>query len=648
MDWRARATRSLVAGFIGALAGCTGELLDGPAGPAGSTRTPPGSSQMPVAQAAPTPVPFFDLAAVAPDPGVRMHERGELADTIAEVTGVRADVAELPPEPEVANLRGDSRRTQIIDGRHLDAIARIATEVADRADLDRTVPCASGNCTLEDVRSALWPILASEPDDALASEYLAVYRSAREERDHDFGRRALLQTALLSPHFLYRTEIGDASGLLTAPELARKLAYFVWGRPPDAALLAAARDGSLLRAPVYRAEVDRLLADDRARARAVAFVLDWLNLDGLDLASRPGAGALDPDLARHMRTEIELVVRDVFTRGGTLEDLLSFETTWINEPLAAIYGIEGVTGTDFVEVPLAGTGRRGLLTTALVLAASAKADGRSPIDGFRAMFGDLAEVSGSTLDALWARRASLLDVPSRELSALHGELPAEGRRILDQHLTSLRELEITIREDATRIAAPPEPPEEIAIVPDNHERVWAQWVRIIDAALRLDRTRLVTVQFGGCASRFYVPSLGLGYVGEEGGDNSGSDHHSYTHNDERRARLFTHWLSERAVELLRAMKGDGTVANILQDSAVLTGYEYGWGHMGNDIPVAIFGQYGGYFTSGRTIAYGNDISQYHKHTGTLLALCRAMGVDIDRIGNPSPEHQRGEALELRG
>jgi hypothetical protein len=63
----------------------------------------------------------------------------------------------------------------------------------------------------------------------------------------------------------------------------------------------------------------------------------------------------------------------------------------------------------------------------------------------------------------------------------------------------------------------------------------------------------------------------------------------------------------------------------------------------------IFGQAGGYFKTGRLVTYANDISAYHKHTGTLLAMCHAMGVTgLQAVGNPAPEYQRGPALELRG
>lgn len=274
---------------------------------------------------------------------------------------------------------------------------------------------------------------------------------------------------------------------------------------------------------------------------------------------------------------------------------------------------------------------------------------RSPRDGFAQMFGELATESGSTIEELWLQGRSILDVPAAELDVLRPTLPAEGQRLVDQHLHSLRELERGLAaEDAEAPITIPDRPPAVELTPANHQQVCRQWVDIIDAALRLDRTRIVTLQFGGCASRFHVPDLGLGSVGS--GTGSGSDHHSYSHHGQSQVPLFMNWYAERISSLLTEMTGRGAEAkpDILQDSVVMVGMEFGWNHKAYDVPVTLFGECGGYFDTGKVVTYGNDVSTYHKHTGTLLSVCHAMGADrLEVVGRNEPEYQRGPVPELR-
>jgi hypothetical protein len=272
---------------------------------------------------------------------------------------------------------------------------------------------------------------------------------------------------------------------------------------------------------------------------------------------------------------------------------------------------------------------------------------RRPREGFALMFGDLASMTGGTAEELWTQGKSVLDVPSRELAQLRAQLPADGQAVVDQHLHSLRELEVSLAEEAGPIEVPPEPA-DIDVNADNHVAVLRQWWRIIDASLRLDRTRIVTMQLGGIASRFHIPELGLGQVGP-GDSNSGSDHHSYTHHDASNVPRFMDWFAERISELLVELRGQGDTprADILRESAVMVGMEFGHNHRAYDVPVTLFGELGGYLDTGKRVRYGNHLDTYHKHTGTLLALARGMGVEgLDVVGRNQPRYQQGPAVEL--
>ncbi|MEM9191244.1 MAG: DUF1592 domain-containing protein, partial [Myxococcota bacterium] len=174
-------------------------------------------------------------------------------------------------------------------------------------------------------------------------------------------------------------EIGNGGAALTSAELGKKLSFFLWGGPPDSELRSAALDGSLTDPAVYAGQVDRLIADDRTKAQATEVLVEWLGRAQLKQTANADFDALPAGNEESMKREVELLIADVLDRDAPLSELFSATDTFVNGDLAAHYGIEGISGNDFERVSLDGTERQGILTTALVLAAHAKEDGRSPM-----------------------------------------------------------------------------------------------------------------------------------------------------------------------------------------------------------------------------------------------------------------------------
>ncbi len=270
-----------------------------------------------------------------------------------------------------------------------------------------------------------------------------------------------------------------------------------------------------------------------------------------------------------------------------------------------------------------------------------------PQRGFDQLFGDIAAMNGgASVDELWAHGRSILDMPAAEIRSVRSQMPSEGQHVLAQHLDALRDLERGFEAEAGRedaLLETPSAPGEMDVGPENYERVFEHWARLIDAAFRLDRTRIVSIQFGGLASRFRIPSLGLSGAG-------GTDFHSISHHSHSDVPKFMNWFAERVASLLRRLRGDEGGTDILSRSAVMVGMEFGSGggdHSNRDMPVTIFGECGGYFDTGKVVTYGNGIESYRKHTGTLLGMARAMGTDVDAIGHPNAMYQAGVPDELR-
>ena len=206
--------------------------------------------------------------------------------------------------------------------------------------------------------------------------------------DDDFvaGIRHVVEAVLQSPFFLYRIErsetVVDDMIPLDDYEIASRLSYFLWNSMPDAALFDAAEAGGLHTAAEVAAEAERMLDDPRAAEMVVRFHQQLLEADKFSTISPsdnffPDAPAALPELAQ---TEHELFVRDVvFGNDGGLAELLTSTSTFVNDELAAVYGVEGVAGSDFVEVSLDPAQRRGVFTQVGFLASNATSVDPDPI-----------------------------------------------------------------------------------------------------------------------------------------------------------------------------------------------------------------------------------------------------------------------------
>src|SRR4029079_18077417 len=94
------------------------------------------------------------------------------------------------------------------------------------------------------------------------TDLLAVYADGRQQ-SFVAGVNQIAEALLLSPSFLFRTELGDGSAdpaRLSSYEVASQLSFTLTGATPDPALLDAAGGGRLETAAGVAAEADRLLA----------------------------------------------------------------------------------------------------------------------------------------------------------------------------------------------------------------------------------------------------------------------------------------------------------------------------------------------------------------------------------------------------
>src|SRR5690606_32813498 len=164
-------------------------------------------------------------------------------------------------------------------------------------------------------------------------------------------------------------------------ELATRLAFFLWSQGPDEALVERATRGRLQDPKVLAAEVQRMLRDPLAVALLDHLPVQWLNV------ARMGNFQIDPtlypdfdhNLREALQEEIRLFLVDTLRADRSVLDLLSSDTTFVNERLARHYGLRDVIGDRFRAVKLADPNRHGLLGKGALLLATSYGNRTSPV-----------------------------------------------------------------------------------------------------------------------------------------------------------------------------------------------------------------------------------------------------------------------------
>lgn len=184
------------------------------------------------------------------------------------------------------------------------------------------------------------------------------------------GVQVVIQAVLQSPNFLYRVERGvaDPSTVveLTQFEKAARLAFMITDHPPDTDLLDAAASGQLETSVDYIPQATRLMALPAFADRVRDFHARWLQLEGLQGASKdPDAfPEFSAELALNMQEEtLRFVEEATLNENGAVLALLTAPFTFVNQSLASIYGLQGSFTSDLARVDFAPTDSRiGLFT----------------------------------------------------------------------------------------------------------------------------------------------------------------------------------------------------------------------------------------------------------------------------------------------
>ncbi len=284
-------------------------------------------------------------------------------------------------------------------------------------------------------------------DDATVTRLVTIAADSSRQPGATFERGIshALTAILASPRFLFRAEIqpepNNPGKIVPVDEfaLASRLSYFLWSSLPDDQLLDLARKNQL-RANLD-AQIDRLLADDRAQRFITNFVGQWLqtrDVENVNIDPRRALGIRDSTTARKifnsrlrksMRDETEMLFAHLLEENRPVTELLTADYTFLSEPLAKFYGIRGVEGNEMRKVPLpADSPRRGgVLTHASTLIVTSNPTRTSPVKRGLFILDNIlatpAPPAPPNVPELEDARKQGRDLTMREMMEVHREAP---------------------------------------------------------------------------------------------------------------------------------------------------------------------------------------------------------------------------------
>ncbi|MEO0416355.1 MAG: DUF1592 domain-containing protein, partial [Verrucomicrobiota bacterium] len=208
---------------------------------------------------------------------------------------------------------------------------------------------------------------------------------------------AQCMTAMLaSPGFIFRSENqpepNNPGKIVPVDEyaLASRLSYFLWSSCPDQELMDLAEKEQLRQQ--LDTQIERMLKDKKSYRFVENFVGQWLQTRDIMNAQVSPSHALGTrdynkaksyfsyDIRRAMRYELQSMFKHILQENRPVTEFLTADYTFINEPLAYSYGIDGIKGKDMRRIDLpADSPRGGILGSGGFLVVTSNPTRTSPV-----------------------------------------------------------------------------------------------------------------------------------------------------------------------------------------------------------------------------------------------------------------------------
>lgn len=333
---------------------------------------------------------------------MRLLTRREYQNTINDIFGFDMDLTvNFSPEGRDHGFTNNADIAQVT-ARDLDnyysAASRVTARIQQNLDsgkIREVVGCKDNFVCMEKFVRGFGERLFRRPlSEAEVEEYLSFFTAflpAGANRETYYNHSQLYPEAigagvpalLMSPHFLYRRELGQKEGdvyRLDNYEMASLISYTFTGSSPDDALMQAANEGKLQTKAEFKAQAERLLATERGKTQMAHFAVEWWD-SGLELigSKNPDFYAnYDADVIQAMVGEMEAFFKHVvFESTGKFEELYQPGYTLLNNRLSEFYGIGSGLGDNFSKVTTEQRG--GILSFGAIMASKASTEESSPV-----------------------------------------------------------------------------------------------------------------------------------------------------------------------------------------------------------------------------------------------------------------------------
>jgi Protein of unknown function (DUF1592)/Protein of unknown function (DUF1588)/Protein of unknown function (DUF1585)/Protein of unknown function (DUF1595)/Protein of unknown function (DUF1587) len=329
---------------------------------------------------------------------LRRLTRFEYNNTVRDVAAVTDAPANLFPPEDVGSGFGTDTSIQsvgdVLAEKYMTTARNLAASLTSTMRIAELAPCAASPAAADEAACArtviegFVPKIFRRPLEAGdADDFAQLFQTVRSGgSSFASSLAAVLEVAFQSPEFLYRPELGKAvagNPALWQPtdyEMASRLSYLFYGSSPDKELTDAAAAGQLSDAASIRAQAERMLGQAKAKDVARYFFDSLLPIQALGSLTRTeNYGGFTQEIGHLMRQETQTFLQDQVFNGGTWATALTAPHTFVNDKLAAYYGLTGVTGSEFRKVTLDGQKRAGLMTQAGVLAGPIHSDPNNPV-----------------------------------------------------------------------------------------------------------------------------------------------------------------------------------------------------------------------------------------------------------------------------
>lgn len=298
----------------------------------------------------------------------------QLQRTVEELAPGIGDIASNLSDGEEGRFSNNSASFQMstvhveqllnISGRVADYLLEPGSSLAGCAESDAASDCLSNFVGEFGERAFRRPLSDEE-----RSRYVAFFEAEQAHLSRRSSAHQLVRAFLMSPSFLYRSEIGAGEPVragvvaLTSDERASAISYLITNGPPDSALREAARRNELATPEQMSAHARRLVASAASAGGVERFFEEHLDPGGVVGAAKEPE--LFPDYSEEisfeMAEETRGFVRHVlFQDDARLQTLLTAPYTVASPALAAFYGLPSPDPSTQL-VSLEGEQRSGLL-----------------------------------------------------------------------------------------------------------------------------------------------------------------------------------------------------------------------------------------------------------------------------------------------